>query len=85
MEKQWYPVYAIPAYLIQNFGDSGLIECHHSNNDDSKKIEVEKDDLRITVELSGGIKILLNENCRVILNENELVVEYLKQTISTVF
>ena len=61
----WHTVVTIEAYLMQGFSDMGLDETY---DDDGKFID--SDDLRIAIELSGGPKIVLDLNCRLVIREN---------------
>jgi len=60
--KTWLTMYRIPGYLVQGFGDSGTSETVF---DDGAE---EKDDLRVHLELSGGVKVLLSGQLRIIIN-----------------
>ena len=58
--------YEIPAYLVQRFGDSGTYQTEH-----------DKDDLRIHIELSGGVKLLLDGQCRLIMKQEGIQIQFL--------
>lgn len=54
MYKRLNVIQRIPAYLVREFGDTGM-----SITTDKKGKVIESDDLRIKVELSGGHFIIL--------------------------
>ena len=58
MDNKWNDVITIPAYLVQGISDAGMIEC----NDD-------KDDLRVSIELSGGMVVVLPTSSRIVIDE----------------
>ena len=58
MDNKWNDVITIPAYLVQGIDDAGMIEC----NDD-------KDDLRVSIELSGGMVVVLPTSSRIVIDE----------------
>jgi len=58
MDNKWHDVITIPAYLVQGIDDAGMIEC----NDD-------KDDLRVSIELSGGMVVVLPTSSRIVIDE----------------
>jgi len=58
MDNKWNDVITIPAYLVQGIGDAGMIEC----SDD-------KDDLRVSIELSGGMVVVLPTSSRIVIDE----------------
>lgn len=65
MTKSWVRLHTIPSYLIQSIGDSGMVETY----DDQGKM-MDSDDLRIAIELSGGTKIVIDANARLIFCAN---------------
>lgn len=71
--KSWQLALTIPNYLIQNLSDCGAEEFHHSDG------LIEKDDLRVAFELSGGHHVLIPTNGRVVVAENgDVEIEVLK-------
>ena len=61
--KTWKRILEIPAYHVQEISDSGMAETYDGE-------EVESDDLRVTVVISGGHSILLPPGARIVLCEN---------------
>lgn len=71
--KSWQLALTIPKYLIQNLSDCGAEEIHHSDG------MIEKDDLRVAFELSGGCHVLIPTNGRIVISENgDVEIEVLK-------
>lgn len=68
-EKQWTRLLTIPGYLVQGIGDNGMVETY-----DEQGELIESDDLRISIKLSAGYKILLDGNQRIILQDNGNVI-----------
>lgn len=64
MAKTWVKVLTLPGYLVQGIGDNGMDETVDENT------TVESDDLRISVELSAGMKVLLDGDQRIIVKDN---------------
>jgi len=60
----WKDGITVPSYLIQEVGDSGMFEKVTEDG------TVDKDDLRIHLELSGGMFLLLSINSRMVMLEN---------------
>ena len=69
--KSYQPIFCIPLYLVQSMSDMG--QSHWINDDDTE----ENDDLRLTVELSGGHQFLLQGDQRLFIEDDELVIEEL--------
>ena len=62
--------YKIPSYLVQEISDDGMFHAEHGG-------KIETDDLRVCVEISSGIKILLDGICRLVMTEENVEVQYL--------
>ena len=74
----WIQVLTLPAYLIQGITDCGMVESWEVTPGNDAPNCIEKDDLRIAIELSAGVNILLNGQNRIILESNgDLRVEML--------
>lgn len=72
--KTYRTKFIIPNYLVQGFGDDGM---HH---EEDSKGNVDTDDLRVSIKLSGGLGILidgLNGKPRLIIDEYYIHVQYL--------
>ena len=70
----WKHIFTIPAYLVCELSDNGTYELY-----DDKKEFIESDDLRVSIEISGGHRILLPCNSRIVLCDNgDLEIEALK-------
>ena len=63
MTKSWRDALTIPSWMVLEFTDAGMEEVY--NGDDR-----ESDDLRIAIEVSGGHKVLVPINGRVVIREN---------------
>lgn len=63
--KTWVSILTIPGYLVQGIGDNGMVETV----DDNGKT-VDSDDLRISIELSAGHKVLLDGCQRIVLKDD---------------
>jgi hypothetical protein len=59
--RTWDRVLTIPGYLVQGIKDNGMEESY-----DDTGIRVEADDLRISIELSTGLEVLLDGHQRII-------------------
>ena len=68
--KIYRTAYSIPAYLVQGFGDQGM---EYTKDEDI----VENNDLRVTIELSAGLHILLDGQCRIIMDKDNIHIQYL--------
>ena len=67
----WKDGITVPSYLIQEVGDSGMFEKVTEDG------TVDKDDLRIHLELSGGMFLLLSINSRMVMLENgDILLQY---------
>ncbi len=67
--KTWHKIVDIPKYLIQGITDRGMEESVDNNG------IVDKDDLRVTIKLSAGVMILLDNDTRLIANEEGITIE----------
>jgi hypothetical protein len=70
--KSYKPVLLIPQYLVQGISDGGMSEVHTDEH-------VEKDDLRVAINLSGGVQVLLDGECRLVLSAKGLTIELLME------
>ena len=79
--QEFKPLFKIPNYLINEFGDAGLVQSVVIEND-SQTI-VEQEELVLTVELAGGITLLIDNrigNClRLVATSSELIIEGLQE------
>ena len=73
--KTWIRTYSIPQYLVQEFGDNGIVEMYDENNN-----KVDCDDLRISLTLSSGLKVLLNGHNRLVLDKDFCHIEELVES-----
>ena len=72
--KTWKPIFTVPEYLIQGMGDAGTYETYNSETGEF----IESDDLRVTIEISGGHKILVPCGARIILGDTgDMTIEML--------
>jgi len=62
MENKWSDVITIPAYLVQGIGDAGMVEYVAPEGED-------KDDLRVSIELSGGMIVVLPISSRIVIDK----------------
>ena len=75
-DYKFLPIFTIPAYLIQNLGDSGAYRTF-TTDETGHEDGIENDDLRIHVEILGGHTILIPPQSRLVLQPNgDLVVEH---------
>jgi len=71
-EKAWQTVLSIPAWLVQGVHDRGMDETIELSGEIS-----DSDDLRVAIELSGGVDVLIDGHSRVVVNgENILIQTY---------
>lgn len=68
-EYKYVEVFRIDKAYVVGLTDGGFTEYHHSDG------HVEKEDLRLAFELSGGHKMLLTGNQRFYFNDGFLVIE----------
>jgi hypothetical protein len=79
----YQPVLTIPQHLVQSLNSAGTFESyaqkHQSAEREVGELElIESDDLKLTVELSGGGQLLIPTNSRLLLGRNgDLAVELL--------
>ena len=77
--KTWKHISTIPAYLIQEISDKGIMEYYKG------KKRIESDDLRISFELSGGHSFLIPCGSRIVLSATGDIdietLDYHEQTI----
>lgn len=72
--SEWVSALVIPEYLIRGIGDSGTYESY-----DIEGNLIDSDDLRISIEISGGHKVLVPVNGRICICENgDIEIEVLK-------
>lgn len=70
MERHYATRFTIPQYLVLSIGDDGM--SHVTDGE-----EKETDDLRICVNLSGGMSVLLDGECRLVFTQEGIDVQYL--------
>ena len=75
--KQYATRYNIPQYLVQEITDQGM---SHTVDDNG---QVENDDLRIAIMLSSGLVIVLDEACRLVMDKDNIHVQYLEDVNET--
>lgn len=74
--KTWKSVLTLSGYLIQGITDVGMMETYE---DDGTPID--KDDLRIAIELSGGQVVVVPGAARLVPDDNgDLTIEVLVET-----
>lgn len=74
--KEFLPIVTIPTYLVLGMSDDGI---SHQVDDDGN---VNTDDLRVAIELSGGHKLLVDLGCRLIVHNQGITIECLSEDIS---
>ena len=76
---EWIEVLLIPRYMILDIGDNGVCETYESVAN-GEQTRIEADDLRISVGVSGGHRILIPVNGRLVICENgDIIVEALME------
>lgn len=71
--REYQPIVEFPEYLVQGISDDG---AYHSVHEDGT---VETDDLRLTIVLSGGYRVLIGNDCRLIVTGKGIAVEALRE------
>ncbi len=69
--REYQPIVRFPTYLIREVTDDGM---EHSEIGD----DVHTDDLRVTLVLAGGTKVLIDLECRLIVTHDGITVEGLR-------
>ena len=76
MILEWKKVLVIPKYMILDIGDNGKTEVYEQDNE--KQTRIESDDLRISIGVSSGVRVLVPGNGRLVICENgDIIVEAL--------
>lgn len=75
---EWVEVLLIPRYMILDIGDNGTLETYEQDNE--KQTRIEADDLRISIGVPSGVRILIPGNGRLVICENgDIIVEALME------
>jgi len=73
MEKEYMEVFKVNIAYVIGIGDSGMREMVLDDG------SVDKIDLHLHIELSGGHKLLLTDQQRFYIKGNDLIIEGLKE------
>ncbi len=71
--KQYVTRYSIPQYLAQDISVQGM---SHTVDDNG---QADNDNLRIAIVLSSGMVILLDGICRLVMDKDNIHVQYLEE------
>ena len=74
LQAHWRSRMVLPWYMVLSIGDRGKEETFDGEGN------VESDDLRLSIELPTGVQLLLDTDCRLLLQDKGLVIQVLTST-----